>query len=571
MNTSSSVSAERSPILRLPEEVINQIAAGEVIERPASIVKELIENSLDAGATRVDIFLENGGIDELRVVDDGSGILLEELPLAVQRHATSKLTRPEDLFLLESFGFRGEALSSICSVADVEITSRTGTSASAYRACFPAGEAGAPVEYLGAPLGTQVKVRNLFKNVPGRRKFLRSPQTELSHCQTILKEIALAHPEMRFSLHHNQRLLNTYSSHQLDNRFLECLKLKGEVFSFVEAHDHMALHAFFAPAHISFARAELYLFINKRPVRNRNFISAIRTAYKEFFTQEPVGVCFLEIRKDWVDVNVHPQKWEVRCLEQASIYHWLLLSLRKHFASTKTPSAVAAAPLIPGIQKTGPSKWNGPSFQKPLPVPAREPFVKSIGEEPLPERIPLQWVGRTSRALICAHEKGFVLADIKRLGVHLETRALLNQWNNQAWKSTALSIPCIIRFSEAHQKQLEKHQLFLESWGFVIELFGEGDYALKARPSFIAEAIAERLLCSILTSLSSSGVHNSIPLSAEAFIFLMVSECSRLENRLDQHSNFELTAELARVWKTPSLSPQIFLEVPYQQLESRGN
>ncbi|HET7655521.1 MAG TPA: DNA mismatch repair endonuclease MutL, partial [Luteimonas sp.] len=351
-------------IRQLPDTLINQIAAGEVVERPASVVKELVENALDAGARRVDIDLEEGGVRLVRVRDDGAGIAPDDLPLAVARHATSKIASLDDLEAVATLGFRGEALPSIASVSRFRLAS-----------CQAAREHGAvlPVEggRIGAvapqahPRGTTVEVRDLFYNVPARRKFLRAERTELSHIEEWLRSLALARPDVELRVSHNGRptrrwraldLLDTLAALASPERLLEIL---GEEFARNALRvDHagagLRLHGWIGrPTYNRAATDQQYLYVNGRAVRDRNVAHAVRQAYSDvlFHGRHPAYVLFLELDPRGVDVNVHPAKHEVRFREQRLVHDFTFRGLQQVLAETRAGAAemgqAAAQPAAP--------------------------------------------------------------------------------------------------------------------------------------------------------------------------------------------------------------------------------
>lgn len=337
----------------LPETLINQIAAGEVIERPASVVKELVENALDAGATRIDVELEAGGVKLVRVRDNGSGIDAEDLPLALTRHATSKIATLDDLESVRSMGFRGEALPSIASVSRFRLISRTAQAAHASEQEVDNGQFAA-IKPAQHPVGTTAEMRELFFSVPARRKFLRAERTELGHIEDWLRAIALARPEVAISLTHNARpLFREEASAQSPEARVDAML--GENFL---AHslriEHGAaglrLHGYVGLPTAARAQTDRqFFFVNRRLVRDRVIAHAVRQAYADvlFHGRHAAFVLFLDIDPLLVDVNAHPAKTEVRFREQRLVHDFLFRSLHEALAHTRAgQAATIAAPIF---------------------------------------------------------------------------------------------------------------------------------------------------------------------------------------------------------------------------------
>ena len=351
-------------IQQLPEQLINQIAAGEVIERPASVVKELVENALDAGASRIEVELEAGGVKLVRVRDNGVGIDVEDLPLALTRHATSKIASLEDLESVRSMGFRGEALPSIASVSRFRLVSRTQQASHASELEVDNGQFGhiRPAQH---PIGTLAEMRELFFNVPARRKFLRAERTELGHVEDWLRAIALARPEVAFTLVHNGRtLLRDEVSGESPEARVDAM-LGEEFLAHSLRIDHSAvglrLHG-----HVGLptaARAQndrQFFFVNRRLVRDRVIAHAVRQAYADvlFHGRHAAFVLFLDLDPQLVDVNAHPAKTEVRFREQRLVHDFLYRSLHEALAHTRAGQAATIA--APEMHATAPAAFFAP-------------------------------------------------------------------------------------------------------------------------------------------------------------------------------------------------------------------
>ena len=326
-------------IARLSQHLVNKIAAGEVVERPASVLKELLENSLDAGATRIDVEVEDGGKKLIRISDNGCGMDGEDLLLAFAPHATSKIARDEDLFTIETLGFRGEALASIASISQVEIVSRSAEAIEAARLEIAGGECQGPAPAAGAA-GTTISVRNLFFNTPARRKFLRTTNTELGHVSEQFTRIALAHRSVQLNFAHNGRTLHQLSAGQsLAERI-------GTLFSAELADGLIAIERcdrgvevsglIGRPQHSRSGAQWQYVFLNGRHIRDRFVSHAIREAYRGLLevNRQPVAFLFLKMAPEAVDVNVHPSKVEVRFADSNMVHSQVLAAIRDRLLST---------------------------------------------------------------------------------------------------------------------------------------------------------------------------------------------------------------------------------------------
>lgn len=343
------------PIRQLPPSVVNKIAAGEVIERPASVVKELVENSLDAGATRIDVSVEQGGMDLIRIVDNGSGIAADELHLAVASHATSKLETADDLFRVRTLGFRGEALASIAEVSRFRLRSRQPDSPAGAELEVVAGQMGL-LSPCSSPPGTAVEALNLFFNTPVRRKFLRSTQTEMGHVSEAFTRLALAQPDVHFTLRHNNRQIYDLppAADWIERISLFFGAELADDLIWVESHDgDVRLRGYVARPSQSRSHPRMqYVFLNGRHIRDRALQHALSEAYRGLLLTGRYGIAFLnfEMSPELVDVNVHPTKLEVRFQDGGRIYSQLLGTIRAKFLTTDLTHRLA--PVAPADDPT---------------------------------------------------------------------------------------------------------------------------------------------------------------------------------------------------------------------------
>ncbi|MFK8082304.1 MAG: DNA mismatch repair endonuclease MutL [Granulosicoccus sp.] len=387
-------------IQQLPDHLINQIAAGEVVERPASIVKELLENALDAGATKISVELDQGGLDRIRIRDNGSGIAREQLPLALSRHATSKINSMEDLQSVSSMGFRGEALPSIASVSRLSITSATADAEHAAKIQYQ-GSGELDVEPASHPVGTAVDVQSLFYNVPARRKFMRTARTEFARCENIVKTLAMAHPLTAFSIVHNgKNVFECKSADTVEAQGLRVARILGKGFG--EAAHHVSidgaglgLSGWLADPAFSRSQADMqYFYVNGRMIRDKVVSHAVKQAYSDLIYHQrfPAFVLFLEMDPQAVDVNVHPGKQEVRFRDSQSVHGFIRHSIKQLLAAIRPADSLGGStsdadrladdgnvpPVLPGNSNREPARQSGfsghPPIQKAMPLQVREQF-----------------------------------------------------------------------------------------------------------------------------------------------------------------------------------------------------
>lgn len=365
-----------SSIQFLPSHLINQIAAGEVVERPANALKEIVENSLDAGATQISVEIAGGGIKLLRVCDNGCGMEADDLPLALSRHATSKIKSLADLERVKSMGFRGEGLASIASVSRLTLTSRTAQNAHAHQIRASDGALG-EVAAAAHPVGTTIEIAELFFNTPARRKFLKSENTEYAHCATMLERLALANPAVAFSLKNNGKAVFDYPAQPLPERVAAIVGAAFQAASLpIDCHaGEMALRGFVSKPTFAQGKSDKqFFFVNNRFVRDKVMLHAVKQAYRDVLHNQitPAFVLFLDLPPEMVDVNVHPTKTEIRFRDSQAVHQLIFHSLNKVLAETRADVTESVSNAGEILQQR---------FHVDAPLPAENLFSGSLKTE----------------------------------------------------------------------------------------------------------------------------------------------------------------------------------------------
>jgi DNA mismatch repair protein MutL len=499
----------------LSEQMASRIAAGEVVERPASVVKELMENSLDAGATEIFVWIEKAGTAVIRVTDNGAGMAPEDLALAVERHATSKLGEDDDLFRIATLGFRGEALPSIGSVAKMEIVSRTVEAASGHRLRVDGGKKD---ELHAAPAagGTTVEIKDIFFNTPARRKFLKAPATELSHICDVLNRLALARADVHFRLQHDGRTVADYvavddAQHRLQ-QVLGRDVAKG-LAPFNSRHGELVVSGYLSAAPTSFPNARhLYTFVNRRYVRDKVLTHALLQGYDTLLMkgQYPAVLLFLEIPFAEVDVNVHPAKYEVRFRRQSDVHEAVSRSIRQALRneakeplardnpySSRQFFAVREAPFPYSIAPT--SRYDAAAAREAIfAVPPREEMLAESGFFSS-----LTVLGQILGCyLICASSQGLALIDQHAAHERVAFEKLRAQLNSGTVARQNLLIPQSVQLSAGEMMLVEQKLALLEQYGFTLEPFGPGAYAITAAPALLPEGDYSQLMRQMVAELA---------------------------------------------------------------------
>ncbi len=522
-------------IRRLPESLVNRIAAGEVVERPASALKELVENALDAGAGRIAISLTGGGIAGLSVSDDGTGMTREELPLALERHATSKLP-DERIEAVETLGFRGEALPSIASVATLSIESRqAGGEGWAVRCDNGVLDAVQPV---ATPPGTRVRVDGLFARVPARRKFLRSERAEYAACLDIVRRLAMARPDVGFTLEHDgRRVLSLPAGQSREDRVAQLIdrELSGNhVVVALEREGTVLTGVASLPTFHRGAADHQYLFVNGRPVRDKLLVGAVRGAYADFVARDrhPVLALFLDVPQGEIDVNVHPAKTEVRFRDPTLIRGMIVSGLRRALDEAgmrvvQQPDAASTAlwqrelvpadgstPLHAYVSYSGASHGGQGGWAQIRDVQARfSDFVPSGRAEPA-EQPPVAGVehplgvarGQVARTYIVSEaEDGLVIVDQHAAHERLVLERMRKALVNGTVARQALLLPEVVELDEPACDRIEARAGELAELGLEVERFGPAAILVRAAPAMLGTGDVQGLVRDLADDLASMG------------------------------------------------------------------
>ncbi|NYT81301.1 DNA mismatch repair endonuclease MutL [Alcaligenaceae bacterium] len=582
---------ERRSIAPLPDLLISQIAAGEVIERPASVLKELLENSLDAGARAIEVRLDGGGIRRIAVIDDGCGIPQNELRLALMRHATSKISTLNELESVGSMGFRGEALASIASVARVTLTSRTTDSPHAWQI---SNHHGTPQAAAGGQ-GTTIDVRQLFDDIPARRKFLKAEATEYGHCVDALERIALAHPQVAFRLFHNDKAQRNWRSTDALQRVRDILGAEfiEQGLEIWQEQGLISLKGIATRPTFARSRADRqFLYVNGRYVRDRSVSHAIRQAYADVLhgDRQPAFVLFLEVDPAGVDVNVHPAKHEVRFRDSGAIHRFVSQTLGNALA---TAGGHAAAPFesltesgmppsayqapwqdgetatvpgpLPGRQpssypsgfssqqsfrlneQSSPGAMNWQSFYRPLDAPPdTAPARTALPDDEFPLGMAL---GQLHGIYILAQNRsGMVLVDMHAAHERVVYEQLKIAMDAQNLPRQELLVPVVFNVGEKDLALVEEHAGTLNELGLDLRPAGPASLAVRAVPALLANGDIESLARGVLRDLGSVGVSPRLTEQRNELLSTMACHGSVRANR--RLSLDEMNALLRRMEQT---------------------
>ena len=547
-------------------QLVNQIAAGEVVERPASVVKELLENSLDAGATRIEVDVEQGGVKLIRVRDNGSGIHRDDLALALSRHATSKISNLDELEAVTSMGFRGEALPSIASVSRLQLISREQGSDSGWMLTSDGSSEITPPQPASHPTGTTIEVRDLFYNTPARRKFLRTDKTELAHIDQLVKRLALSRFDVAFHLRSNRRETMTLPvalmQPEKERRIAELL---GPAFleqSFNMRNEAAGLVLTGWVAHPTFSRSQAdmqYFYVNGRSVRDKLVTHAVRQAYRDvlFHGRHPAYVLFLELDPRLVDVNVHPTKHEVRFRDGRMMHDFLFRSLHRTLAESSpgfqvdrsTGEIVAAE----GTEAAGPTLRSALSPAS-KPSPQQTPFRFKVREQrsgyqagfamqmPAPEGEAPEREGATPPLgyalaqlkgiyILAENESGLVLIDMHAAHERITYERLKQSLSERQLGSQPLLVPLAVAVSRREADLAEEHSALFKRLGMAVDRIGDETLVVREVPVLLQGTDSERLLRDLLADLVVFGNSERVESEIDKVLATMACHSSVRANR----------------------------------------
>jgi DNA mismatch repair protein MutL len=582
----------------LPEHVANQIAAGEVVERPASVVKELVENSLDAEATLITVEIQAGGRSLIRVSDDGIGMSKDDALLCFERHATSKIQKAEDLQAIRTMGFRGEAIPSIASVCRMTLTTREREGDPAATQVIINGGKLIDVKAAGSPPGTSIEVRGLFFNIPARRKFLRSEETEYGHIYHYLTLAALAHPQVGFSFVRDSKLVwQLPASKDLRERLRALLGSETGLVQLDETSNEMEkpirLWGFIGKPGVSRAtRENQYLFVNRRPIENRGLNYALLEGYHTALMKGRFPVCclFLEIDPGEVDVNIHPAKREVKFHQESEVRRFVSDAIREALMTYHAPPPIQPAPIennpapprelptFTPLTGTALTSWPKPKPLEIPPAPQSEPII--VPPEPEPPsgpspllKVPLRLVGVIGKLyVVFESDRGMVLLDQHAAHERILFEQMIKRMQRGNAPSQRLLLPETIEVSVRDAQFLRELMPTLNRLGVELSEFGERTFLLDGLPPFVKATEPRRFVLELIDQLRAAGQSvNTVRLGEDVIAKTVCRHAvkandalagAELENLINDLRNCDMP------YTCPHGRPTI-LEMNYRELEKK--
>ncbi|MCH2558630.1 MAG: DNA mismatch repair endonuclease MutL [Alcanivorax sp.] len=576
-------------IHRLDSRLANQIAAGEVVERPASVLKELLENALDAGARQITVDVEQGGIKLVKVRDDGGGIGPDDLPLALSRHATSKIQSQEDLEAIGTLGFRGEALAAISSVSRLTLASNDGDQPQGWQVTVEGRDMAPSVAPAAHPRGTTVTMRDLFFNTPARRRFLRTEKTEFNHLEEVFRRVALSEFQTGFRLTHNQKVIHQLpAGDDATLRAARVARLCGRAFmeQALEVdieHGGLRLHGWMGLPTFSRAQADLqYFYVNGRVIRDKVVSHAVRQAYSDvlYHGRHPAYVLFFEVDPALVDVNVHPTKHEVRFREQRQVHDFLFRTLHRAIAEVR-PGDDGRPERAPLTTEVAPTQGH-----MPLTTPRDEPVTTGVGDigqggfnsggavsggyagygagaparpgaiadgarqagaygalvSPAPDLTVAPEAGRTPPLgyavaqlhgifIVAENEHGMVLVDMHAAHERITYERMKRDWAEEKVRSQPLLVPVSMAVSSREADFAEQQPQVFQRLGFLVERAGPETLVVREVPALLRNADSETLVRDVLSDLLAQGSSERIEQKLDELLSTMACHGSVRANR----------------------------------------
>ncbi len=554
-----------SRIALLDKRLANQIAAGEVVERPASVVKELLENALDAGSTRIEVELESGGVKLIRIRDNGSGIHPDDLNLALARHATSKIKQPDDLEAIRTLGFRGEALASIASISRLSLTTNTTDNAAEGWCVEATGMDMAPsITPAPHPCGSTTEVRDLFFNTPARRKFLKTERTEYLKVEEVVRKIALSHPEVSISLGHNHKITRQYAA---DDEARRVASVFGQAFVenaifFAEERGGLELRGWIGQPTYSRSQADQqFFFVNGRIIRDKVITHAVKQAYSDvlYHGRNPVYCLFLSINPALVDVNVHPTKHEVRFRESRDVHDFVFRTIHRVLADVRPDDGATAGANDRFFQSTpvhqqapqrapqqAPMSFGARPYGQPtIAAELREPtmnayqaLLRTDDPRPLPEgddssMPPLGFAVAQLHGIyiLAENARGLVLVDMHAAHERITYEYMKAASDDEGIKSQPLLVPISVAVSEKEAALVDECADELAQLGLVLEQVSEASIVVRSVPTILSKTDVEQLVRDVLSDFVEFGSSNRIQQHRDEILSTMACHGSVRANR----------------------------------------
>jgi len=533
------------PIQQLPNHLINQIAAGEVVERPASVVKELLENSLDAGASRLQIDIQAGGQKLIRIRDNGSGVPKDELELALSRHATSKISSLDDLEAVASLGFRGEALPSIASVARLTLCSQATTAESAWQVEVDGGEISA-ARPAAHPTGTTVEVHDLFYNTPARRRFLRTERTEFGHIEKWVRRLALSRPDVAFTMTHNRRtVLQLAAASSEDERLQRVGKICGETFAdqavFLNHEtEGTALSGWIGLPTFNRSQPDMqYWFVNGRSITDKTLSHAVRHAYRDvlFHGRFPAYVLHLTMDPASVDANAHPAKHEVRFRDGRRVHGVVSQAVEAALSETRPGGHAATPASVTSNFSYAQGSMPLPSARSPQPAAVRESLAayRALGTDVDSADVPPLGFAVAQLAgvyVLAENSDGLVVVDMHAAHERITYEKLKHGFDDKVVVRQPLLVPVSVAVAESEAKLVDESAAILESLGLIIDRTGPTSLVVREMPALLRNADPEGLLRDVLADMAQAGQSNRVEDVCHELLATMACHHSVRANRM---------------------------------------